>query len=116
MRTLKLALAASLIAFACPAMADSGIRRVPCGYLQVTVTTVQSLTIPASCNGIPSLVVIKTETAGVRYRDDGVAPTATVGMPIAATDAPVSYEGTISALQFVVTPSGTATVDLLYYK
>jgi hypothetical protein len=101
LRTALLAVLAAAWLLPCSAMADSGIRRVPCGYLQVTVTTVQSLTIPAACNGVPSLAIIKAETQAVRYRDDGVAPTATVGQPVAVTDAPIQYEGTISALQFI---------------
>ena len=100
---------------ACTASADSGIRRAPCGYLQVTVTTVQSLTIPAACGSNPSLVVIKAETQAVRYRDDGTAPTVTVGMPVAVTDAPISYEGTISALQFIAQTAG-GVVDASFYK
>jgi hypothetical protein len=97
------------------AHADSGIRRVPCGYIQVSVTTVQSLTIPSACNGAPTLAVIKAETQAIRYRDDGVAPTATVGQPVAVTDAPILYEGTISALQFIAQTSG-GVVDVLLYR
>lgn len=97
------------------AHADSGIRRVPCGYQQVTVTTVQSLTIPTACGPNPSLVVIKAEVQAVRYRDDGTAPTASVGMPVAVTDAPISYEGTISALQFIAQTSG-GVIDASFYK
>lgn len=97
------------------ALADSGIRRTPCGYQQITVTTLQTLTIPAKCAPGPYLVVIKVETQAVRYRDDGVAPTATVGQPIAVTDAPIPYEGTASALQFIAQTAG-GVVDVLFYK
>lgn len=115
MRDLKLALiAAALIAFACPALAESGIRRVPCGYQQVTVTTVQFLTVPAACNGAPALAIITAEAQAVRYRDDGVAPTATVGMPLAVGVA-VEYQGTISALQFIAQTSG-GIVNVLFYR
>jgi hypothetical protein len=51
----------------------------------------------------------------VRYRDDGTAPTATIGQPIAITDAPIQYEGTVSALQFIAQTSG-GVVDVLLYK
>lgn len=114
---LRTSLLAAATAMLCStaAIADSGIRRVPCGYLQVTVTTVQSLTVPAACNGVPALAIIKAETQAVRYRDDGTAPTATVGQPIAVTDAPISYEGTISALQFIA-QTGSGVVDVLLYK
>ena len=112
-KTLAAIAAAALMC--APAFADSGIRRVPCGYTQTTVTTVQTLAIPAACGSNPSLVVIKAETQAVRYRDDGVAPTATVGMPVAVTDAPIHYEGTISALQFIAQVSG-GVVDASFYK
>ena len=115
MKLLTAMLAAAAMLCSTAAMADSGIRRVPCGYLQVTVTTVQSLTIPTACGSNPSLAVIKAETQALRYRDDGTAPTATVGQPIAVTDAPIAYEGTISALQFIAQVSG-GIVDVLFYK
>jgi hypothetical protein len=113
---IKLALAAALaLVLSSAALADSGIRRVACGYQQLTVTTVQSLTIPVKCGSNPSLVVIKAEAQAVRYRDDGTAPTATVGMPVAVTDTPISYEGTISALQFI-SQTGSGVVNAIFYK
>ena len=97
------------------AFADSGIRRAACGYLQITVTTLQTPTIPTKCGPNPSLVVIKAEAQAVRYRDDGTAPTASVGMPVAVADAPIYYEGSIPSLQFIAQTAG-GVVDLLYYK
>lgn len=97
------------------AYADSGIRRVPCGYWQATVTTLTAVSIPAACGSNPSLAVIKAEAQALRYRDDGTAPTATVGQPIATSDIPIQYEGTISALQFIAQTSG-GIVDILFYK
>lgn len=114
---MKLRIALLCLALMVPiaAKADSGIRRVPCGYLQVTVTAVQSLTIPAACGSSPALAVIKAEAQALRYRDDGTAPTAAVGQPIAVTDAPILYEGTISALQFIAQTSG-GIVNVLFYR
>lgn len=97
------------------ANADSGIRRVPCGYWQATVTSLTVVSVPAACGTNPALAVIKSEAQAIRYRDDGVAPTATVGQPIAVADAPIQYEGTISALQFIAQVSG-GIVDILFYK
>lgn len=112
MKRIAVAVAALLVSTA--ALADSGIRRVPCGYQQVTVTTLQPLTIPANCNGVPSLVVITAEAQAVRYRDDGVAPTSSVGMPLVVGVA-VEYQGTASALQFIAQTSG-GIVNALFYK
>lgn len=110
-----LATAAILLSSMAAANADSGIRRVPCGYQQLAVDTAKSLTIPAACGEAPSLAVIRTEAQAVRYRDDGTAPTTTVGMPIAIADPPLEYQGRISALQFIAQTSG-GIVDVLFYK
>lgn len=96
------------------ARADSGVRPLPCGYQQITVTAVQSLTIPAACKSNATLAVITAETQAVRYRDDGVAPTATVGMPL-AVGTPIQYAGNISALQFIAQVAG-GIVNVLYYR
>jgi hypothetical protein len=100
------------------AIADSGIRRVPCGYQQLTsIDTVASLTVPtpASCGGTVTAALIKAEAQAVRYRDDGVAPTATVGMPLAIGEPGLFYEGRLSAIQVISQTSG-AKLDVLYYR
>jgi hypothetical protein len=111
---LKISLLCVTLIVPAAARADSGIRHVPCGYQQLTVTTAQSLTIPPACNGAPSLAVITPEAQAVRYRDDGTAPTANVGMPL-AVGATIQYEGTISALQFIAQTSG-GIVNVLFYR
>jgi hypothetical protein len=114
---MKLRIALLCLALVAPiaAKADSGIRRVPCGYQQLAVNTAASLTIPTACGSSPALAVIKAEAQALRYRDDGTAPTATVGQPIAVTDAPILYEGSISALQFIAQTSG-GIVNVLFYR
>lgn len=109
---------AAAITAAClvtPVRADSGITHVPCGYQQITsLSTAQKLAVPANCGGVPSLAVITAEAQAVRYRDDGTAPTATVGMPLAAGVA-LSYQGTLSAIQFIEQTSG-AKLNVLFYR
>jgi hypothetical protein len=107
--------AALLLLSISAAYADSGIRRVPCGFQQLAVDTAKFLTIPAACGPNPSLAVIKAEAQALRYRDDGTAPTTAVGMPVATTDAPIQYQGTIPALEFIAQTSG-GIVDVLFYK
>src|ERR1700744_2914460 len=98
------------------AMADSGIRRTPCGYQQITsVDSGAALTIPAACGGNPTEVLVKAESQAVRYRDDGTAPTSSVGMPLAVGEPGLLYQGTISALQFISQVNG-AKLDILFYK
>ena len=49
------------------------------GYQQITsLTASTALTVPAGA----TLAVIVPESQSVRWRDDGVAPTASVGMPL----------------------------------
>lgn len=96
------------------ARADSGVRRVPCGYQQVAVDSATTLTVPAACKGSPVLVVITPEAQAVRYRDDGTNPTATAGMPMAVGQI-LNYEGTISAITFISQTAG-AKVNALFYR
>ena len=51
----------------------------------------------------------------VRYRDDGVAPTSSVGMPIAASATPFEYTGTLSKLRFIEATSG-GKINVLFYR
>lgn len=114
-----IALAALLLAR--PAFADPGIQRTPCGFQQLTLgATAQSLTIPPACQtpGGPYLLVMRVEGSGLsgRYRDDGVAPTASVGMLINQTDTyPYEYSGNGATLQFIST-SGAPVLDVLFYR
>jgi hypothetical protein len=112
----KMIAAAAALAILCStvAMADSGVRPTPCGYQQINVTSLSSLAIPAACKSSATMAVITAEAQAVRYRDDGVAPTTTVGMPL-AVGAQIQYLGTISALQFIAQTSG-GIVNVLYYR
>lgn len=97
-----------------PAFAESGIVRVPCGYQQITLTTsAATLTVPTGCNA--SAAQIKVETQAIRYRDDSVAPTASIGMPLAVGEPGILYEGNPGNIQVFPQTSG-AVVDVLYYQ
>lgn len=115
MRNLRLALAAAgaLLALAGTAFADSGVRRTPCGYQQLTVDTAAFLTVPTAC-GVVSMVTITPEAQAVRYRDDGTAPTATVGMPM-AVGVTLVYEGSITKIRFISQTAG-GIVNASFYK
>lgn len=58
--------------------------RRPEGYAQVTVSST-ALALP-SIPDKASYAIVNITTQPVRYRDDGTAPTASVGMPLAAGD------------------------------
>jgi len=75
------------------------------GYQQITsLSSAQSLTIPNNnpqgLSGTPTTAIIRCETQAVRWRDDGVAPTASVGMPLAVGDTLV-YDGDLKKIQFI---------------
>ena len=88
------------------------------GYQQITgLTEVKGLTVPAvDLSGFrigPTVAVITVEGAGVRWRDDDVAPTAAVGMPI-ASGVTLQYDGDLSKIKFIE-QSATAKINVSYY-
>lgn len=82
----------------------------PLGYQQITVSALSTLTIPTGA----IFAYLTVETSPIRYRDDGTAPTSTVGYPV-AVGTQLYYAGTLSAVQLIA-QSGTPVVDVLYYK
>lgn len=83
----------------------------PLGYQQLTsLGSATSLTVPAGA--VEALIVCESQT--VRWRDDGSAPTASVGMPLTA-NTPFPYTGNLSALQIIQT-TASATCNVSYYK
>ena len=83
----------------------------PLGYQQITSLSASTgLTPPVEA----SIAEIIVEAQGIRYRDDGTAPTASVGMPVAAGNA-FQYSGDLSAIKFIQQTSG-AILNVSYYK
>jgi hypothetical protein len=73
------------------------------GYQQITTLTASTaLTVPPrdpnGLNAEPVLALIVAEGAPVRWRDDGTAPSATVGMPI-AVGVPFQYDGDLTKIR-----------------
>jgi hypothetical protein len=87
--------------------------RVALGYQQITnLTTVQSLTVPPGAKSVD----LEAEGATIRFRDDGVNPTATVGFPLSTgVSPPFTYFGNLSKLRFIQA-APTATLDAMFYK
>lgn len=80
------------------------------GYQQISGTVSANLTPPPGT----TYAVIVCETNAIRWRDDGVLPTATVGMPL-ATSTYLSYDGNFA--KFVSIPqTGTAVLNISYYS
>ena len=71
----------------------------------------------ATSGGIPTganEATIESDTAAVRYRDDGAAPTAAIGQTI-GIGVTIFYTGTLSALQFIAL-SGSPVLNVSFYK
>lgn len=108
-----------LALMAAPALAQvatPGLPLVALGYCQLTsIDTAAALS--ACSGGIPSganTVIFEPEAQAIRYRDDGTAPTASVGFPVAVGGS-VLYSGAISKLQVISQTSG-AKLNVLFYK
>jgi len=88
------------------------------GYEQITTLSASTaLTVPSrDVNGLscrPAIAIITPETQAVRWRDDGVAPTASVGMPLAA-GVTLQYDGDITKIRFIE-QSASAKLNITYY-
>jgi hypothetical protein len=80
------------------------------GYQQITsLSASAALTVPAGA----TRAIITSEAQGVRWRDDGVAPTASVGMilPVLVT---LSYDGDLNRIRFIQ-QAASATLNVSYY-
>jgi hypothetical protein len=60
-----------------------------------------------------TLALIVPETQGVRWRDDGTDPTASVGMPVAAGSY-LSYDGDLNRIKFIE-QTASAKINVSYY-
>lgn len=95
----------------------------PLGHAQAaagaidTATFISTLTFgSAGAAGIPSgtqLLLLQPATQSIRWRDDGVAPTTTVGYPLAA-GAELRYTGATGRLQVISATPG-AVLNVVAY-
>jgi hypothetical protein len=88
------------------------------GYQQITgLNAVKGLTVPqVDLNGLackPSIAIITPETQGVRWRDDNVSPSGTVGMPLAA-GVTLQYDGDLSMIKFIES-AASSKLNVTYY-
>jgi hypothetical protein len=80
------------------------------GYQQITnLSSAVALSPPTGA----MIAVIIPEGEAVRWRDDGVAPTSTVGMPLAVGQQLI-YARDLAALSFIQ-QSATAKLSVSYY-
>ena len=98
----------------------SGLRR-PLGYQQLSLTGAsQSLTLPAPLPGVAMTIgyaVIQciggATTDFAVWRDDGPAPTATVGMQLFSGQE-LDYSGDVTTIKFII-GSGVPVLNIAYY-
>ena len=88
------------------------------GYQQITtISSSTALTVPTTdANGSkqqPVLALIVAESQAVRWRDDGTAPSASVGMPLAVGVSFV-YDGDLTKIRFFE-QAGGAKLNVSYY-
>lgn len=88
------------------------------GYQQITsLSSSTGLTVPSTdLNGLacrPTLAIITAEAQAVRWRDDDIAPTSTVGMPL-ASGATLQYDGDLTKIRFIE-QTGGAKLNVTYY-
>lgn len=88
------------------------LNAIPKGYQQLTnLTAATGLTPPAGSR----FVLLRAETADVRWRDDGTDPTATVGQLLKAGDTFMfEYGGNLSAIKFIQATAG-AILNASYF-
>ena len=80
------------------------------GYQQITSLSASTgLTVPDGA----TLAVIVPESYAVRWRDDGTAPTGSVGMPL-AIGATLSYDGNLKNIRFIE-QAASAKLNVSYY-
>jgi hypothetical protein len=86
------------------------VAAIPKGYQQIVgLAASTALTVPAGS----TYALITTQAQAVRWRDDGVAPTATVGMELLIGQA-LRYDGNLAAIAFIQ-EAATATLNVAYY-
>jgi hypothetical protein len=86
---------------------------ITCGVASATLLSACSTGVPASA----TYAMICATTQGINYRDDGVAPTATVGsggIGIASGTC-ITYAGNLLAIQFIQ-QSATAVLGVAFYR
>lgn len=89
------------------------------GYQQITdLSSAVGLTVPAVDEAgnkmMPTRAFIVAEGNSVRWRDDGTAPTASVGMILIQNNV-LSYDGDLNSIKFIQTGAG-AKLNVSYYS
>lgn len=84
---------------------------IPLGYQQITATSASvGFIVPAGAR----YARVNCEAQAARWRDDGVAPTTTVGILMAVGETLEYAGGDLSAMRFIAATAGTI-LNVSYY-
>ena len=88
------------------------------GYQQITsLSSAANLTVPQNDRygnkQMATIALITPEGQAVRWRDDGIAPTASVGMTL-AVGVTLQYDGDLTNIKFIEQVGG-AKLNISYY-
>ena len=84
---------------------------VPLGFQQIVGAVASTgLTVPPGA----TYAIIQPVSQAIAWRDDGVAPTATIGMTV-PSGGELLYDGTLSTFRFIQV-AATVTVNISYYR
>ena len=92
----------------------------PRGFQQIAAATLANstaLTIPTGTDGLtPDFCIVHPDTQNVRWRDDGVAPTAAIGMRLlVGAERIIDGPAAMKAVRFIVETAG-ANLNVSYYR
>lgn len=91
----------------------AGTRQLyPLGYQQMALSADSVSAAPVAPSGT-IVALLKVEGSPVRYRDDGVNPTQSVGMPLSVGESLV-YDAVMLDMRLIAQQAG-AIVDIAYY-
>lgn len=84
---------------------------VPLGFQQIVGAAASTaLTVPSGA----TYAIIQPVSQAISWRDDGVVPTATIGMTVPA-GGELLYDGTLATFRYIQV-AATVTVNISYYR
>ena len=91
-------------------------QKVQRGFQQITsLSAAAGLTVPTGGDGLtPIRAVIHCEAQAVRWRDDGTAPSATVGMRLQVGQE-LDYDADLTKIKFIE-EAASAKLNVTYYR
>ena len=96
-------------------MTIQNIAPLGCTTVPLSGASAAKLPMPTVTGVVPNLVLLVAETGSLRWRDDNVAPTPSVGVLLATGLLPYEYSGDVSQIQLIGV-TGTTAVSMAFYR